>query len=96
MFWTTKNYVHSTNCKLDYLIEGLACSNVSFSDPDFNLLSLSSNVSDDHADVVPLFVFRSCCVPTELSPISMLYLDEYEKVVLKNYENMVVEGCGCR
>ena len=23
-------------------------------------------------------------------------LDEYEKVVLKNYENMVVEGCGCR
>jgi bone morphogenetic protein 2/4 len=35
-------------------------------------------------------------VPTELSPISMLYLDEYEKVVLKNYENMVVEGCGCR
>ena len=26
----------------------------------------------------------------------MLYLDEYEKVVLKNYENMVIEGCGCR
>ncbi len=70
--------------------------NCLFSDPDFNLLSLSSYVSDDHDDVVQLFVFRSCCVPTELSPISMLYLDEYEKVVLKNYENMVVEGCGCR
>ncbi|GAA6085785.1 bone morphogenetic protein 2b [Tachysurus ichikawai] len=39
---------------------------------------------------------RACCVPTELSPISLLYLDEYEKVVLKNYQDMVVEGCGCR
>lgn len=34
------------------------------------------------------------CVPTELSAISMLYLDENEKVVLKNYQDMVVEGCG--
>ena len=33
--------------------------------------------------VDPSAVPRSCCVPTELSPISMLYLDEYEKVVLK-------------
>lgn len=46
--------------------------------------------------VNPNAVPRACCVPTELSPISMLYLDEYEKVVLKNYLDMVVEGCGCR
>jgi len=46
--------------------------------------------------VNPSQVPRACCVPTELSPISMLYLDEYDKVVLKNYENMVIEGCGCR
>ncbi|XP_023654980.1 bone morphogenetic protein 2b [Paramormyrops kingsleyae] len=39
---------------------------------------------------------RACCVPTELSPISLLYLDEYEKIILKNYQDMVVEGCGCR
>nr|BAA89012.1 Pf-BMP2/4 [Ptychodera flava] len=39
---------------------------------------------------------QACCVPTELSPISMLYLDEYDKVILKNYQEMVVEGCGCR
>ncbi|KRY79410.1 Bone morphogenetic protein 4 [Trichinella pseudospiralis] len=39
---------------------------------------------------------KSCCVPTELSPISMLYLDEYDKVVLKTYQDMVVESCGCR
>ncbi|XP_043930430.1 bone morphogenetic protein 4-like [Protopterus annectens] len=38
---------------------------------------------------------KACCVPTELSAISMLYLDENDKVVLKNYQEMVVEGCGC-
>nr|ABG00199.1 BMP2/4 [Paracentrotus lividus] len=46
--------------------------------------------------VNPALVPKACCVPTELSAISMLYLDEYEKVVLKNYQDMVVEGCGCR
>lgn len=39
---------------------------------------------------------KACCVPTELSPISLLYLDEYQKVILKNYQDMVVEGCGCQ
>ncbi|XP_052437220.1 bone morphogenetic protein 2-like isoform X2 [Carassius gibelio] len=39
---------------------------------------------------------RACCVPTDLSPVSLLYLDEYERVILKNYQDMVVEGCGCR
>lgn len=46
--------------------------------------------------VNPSAVPRACCVPTDLSPISMLYLDESDKVVLKNYKDMVVEGCGCR
>lgn len=46
--------------------------------------------------VNPSAVPRSCCIPTELSPISMLYLDEFSKVVLKNYDDMVVEACGCR
>ncbi|XP_071485598.1 bone morphogenetic protein 2-like [Diadema antillarum] len=46
--------------------------------------------------VNPALVPKACCVPTELSAISMLYLDEYDKVVLKNYQDMVVEGCGCR
>ncbi|GIY01455.1 bone morphogenetic protein 4 [Caerostris darwini] len=44
----------------------------------------------------PTAVPRACCVPTELSPISMLYKDKYDNVVLKNYQDMVVEGCGCR
>lgn len=46
--------------------------------------------------VNPSAVPKACCIPTELSPISMLYVDEYDKVVLKNYQDMVVEGCGCR
>ncbi|XP_018557596.1 LOW QUALITY PROTEIN: bone morphogenetic protein 16 [Lates calcarifer] len=39
---------------------------------------------------------RACCVPTSLSPIALLYLDPHDRVVLKNYQDMVVEGCGCR
>lgn len=39
---------------------------------------------------------KACCVPTDLSPIAMLYLDQHDTVVLKTYQDMVVEGCGCR
>ncbi|KAK6182391.1 hypothetical protein SNE40_010094 [Patella caerulea] len=46
--------------------------------------------------VDPTAVPKACCVPSDLSAISMLYLDELDKVVLKNYQDMVVEGCGCR
>ncbi|XP_030645265.1 growth/differentiation factor 6-A [Chanos chanos] len=38
----------------------------------------------------------SCCVPSKLSPISILYIDSGNNVVYKQYEDMVVEGCGCR
>nr|CAD7394755.1 unnamed protein product [Timema cristinae] len=44
----------------------------------------------------PSMAPKACCVPTELIPISMLYLDDNEKVVLKNYQEMAVLGCGCR
>ena len=37
-----------------------------------------------------------CCVATELSSISMLYNDQNDNVVLKNYQDMVVEACGCQ
>lgn len=45
--------------------------------------------------VEPEAVPQACCVPTDLSPISMLYLNG-EHVALKNYPDMVVEACGCR
>uniref|UniRef100_A0A5F8HI34 Growth differentiation factor 6 n=1 Tax=Monodelphis domestica TaxID=13616 RepID=A0A5F8HI34_MONDO len=37
----------------------------------------------------------SCCVPTKLTPISILYIDAGNNVVYKQYEDMVVESCGC-
>lgn len=39
---------------------------------------------------------RACCVPTSLTSISLLYLDDQNKVVLKKYQEMAVTGCGCR
>lgn len=46
--------------------------------------------------VEPLLAPMPCCVPTELSAISMLYLDELDLVVLKTYQEMTVGACGCR
>ncbi|CAL8293188.1 unnamed protein product [Merluccius merluccius] len=47
--------------------------------------------SMDPGDMPP-----SCCAPTKLSPISILYIDSGNNVVYKQYEDMVVESCGCR
>lgn len=38
---------------------------------------------------------RPCCVPTTLLPISLLYYDDQDNVVLKQYVDMVAENCGC-
>ncbi|XP_060088792.1 embryonic growth/differentiation factor 1 [Heteronotia binoei] len=39
---------------------------------------------------------QACCVPVRLSPISILYYDNDDNVVLRHYEDMVVDECGCR
>ncbi|TRY55182.1 hypothetical protein DNTS_032665, partial [Danionella cerebrum] len=36
-----------------------------------------------------------CCVPDKLFSISLLYFDDDENVVLKQYDNMVAGSCGC-
>uniref|UniRef100_H3CAX4 TGF-beta family profile domain-containing protein n=1 Tax=Tetraodon nigroviridis TaxID=99883 RepID=H3CAX4_TETNG len=37
----------------------------------------------------------SCCVPTRLSPVSILFIDSANNVVYQ-YQDMAVEACGCR
>ncbi|KAH0822594.1 hypothetical protein GEV33_000197 [Tenebrio molitor] len=44
----------------------------------------------------PSKVPKPCCVPTQLSSMSMLYVGSDNNVILKNYKEMVVVGCGCR
>lgn len=39
---------------------------------------------------------ESCCVPTKLGPISLLFMDKNNKVVLRNIDDVVVEECGCK
>lgn len=46
--------------------------------------------------VFPSATPKACCVPTALTSISMLYLDDDGSVVLKNYQDMSIIGCGCR
>lgn len=41
-------------------------------------------------------VERPCCVPTKLLSTSILFYDENENVVLKVYEDMIADHCGCR
>ncbi|CAL1598015.1 unnamed protein product [Knipowitschia caucasica] len=37
----------------------------------------------------------SCCVPTRLAPMSLLYFDDDFNIVKRDVDNMVVEECGC-
>ncbi|MBN3307739.1 INHBA protein, partial [Amia calva] len=43
----------------------------------------------------PFTNIKSCCVPTKLRAMSMLYYDEGQKIVKKDIQNMIVEECGC-
>ncbi|XP_037927797.1 protein decapentaplegic-like [Teleopsis dalmanni] len=47
-------------------------------------------------NINPGKVPKPCCVPTQLEGISMLYLNDQNTVVLKNYQDMTAVGCGCR
>lgn len=38
---------------------------------------------------------RTCCVPTKLLPLSMLYYDK-NQIVLRHHEDLIVGECGCR
>ncbi len=66
--------------------------------------ALSDNLNTTNHAVVqslvhsmnPEAVPKPCCVPTQLSPFSLLYVNTNGTLVLKAYKDMVVEACGCR
>ncbi|XP_060678840.1 inhibin beta A chain-like [Hemiscyllium ocellatum] len=43
----------------------------------------------------PFNNIKSCCVPTKLRAMSMLYYDDGHNIVKKDIQNMIVEECGC-
>ncbi|KAF0028636.1 hypothetical protein F2P81_019723 [Scophthalmus maximus] len=43
----------------------------------------------------PFQNLRSCCVPTRLRAMSMLYYNEEQKIIKKDIQNMIVDECGC-
>ncbi|KAM9098275.1 inhibin beta A chain [Sarcophilus harrisii] len=43
----------------------------------------------------PFSNLKSCCVPTKLRPMSMLYYDDGQNIIKKDIQNMIVEECGC-
>lgn len=54
---------------------------------------IQSQIHSIDMNLVP----KPCCVPTKLSPISILQTNSNNNaVILKSYAGMVVEECGCR
>jgi hypothetical protein len=41
-------------------------------------------------------VGKPCCVPTSLLNVPLLFYDDNENVVLRMYEDMVADSCGCQ
>ena len=48
-----------------------------------------------HALRIGKNVGTPCCVPNKLYSISLLYFDDDENVILKQYDDMVAASCGC-
>ncbi|RUS85690.1 hypothetical protein EGW08_006566 [Elysia chlorotica] len=64
--------------------------------PDFARASNHAMLQARVYKVNPSAVPKVCCVPIKMSAISMLYLDEKDQTVLKNYQDMSVDECGCK
>ncbi|KAM4718116.1 inhibin subunit beta Aa isoform 1-T3 [Anableps anableps] len=66
--------------------------------------SIASSTLSFHSTVIshyrmrgyaPFQNLKSCCVPTRLRAMSMLYYNEEQKIIKKDIQNMIVEECGC-
>ncbi|XP_016335033.1 inhibin beta A chain-like [Sinocyclocheilus anshuiensis] len=69
-----------------------------------HVASITGNSLSFHSTVInhyrmrgysPFNNVKSCCVPTRLRAMSMLYYNEEQKIVKKDIQNMIVEECGC-
>ncbi|XP_045907204.1 inhibin subunit beta Ab [Micropterus dolomieu] len=69
-----------------------------------HMASISGSSLSFHSTVInhyrmrgygPFQNIKSCCVPTRLRAMSMLYYNEEQKIIKKDIENMIVEECGC-
>uniref|UniRef100_A0A3Q3MP57 Inhibin subunit beta Ab n=1 Tax=Mastacembelus armatus TaxID=205130 RepID=A0A3Q3MP57_9TELE len=69
-----------------------------------HMASLSGSSLSFHSTVInhyrmrgysPFQNIKSCCVPTRLRAMSMLYYNEEQKIIKKDIQNMIVEECGC-
>ncbi|XP_023116803.2 inhibin beta A chain [Amphiprion ocellaris] len=69
-----------------------------------HMASIGSSSLSFHSTVInhyrmrgysPFQNIKSCCVPTRLRPMSMLYYNEEQKIIKKDIQNMIVEECGC-
>ncbi|XP_028627340.1 inhibin beta B chain [Arvicanthis niloticus] len=67
------------------------------------LAGVPGSASSFHTAVVNQYRMRglnpgpvnSCCIPTKLSSMSMLYFDDEYNIVKRDVPNMIVEECGC-
>uniref|UniRef100_A0A3Q3QBF8 TGF-beta family profile domain-containing protein n=1 Tax=Monopterus albus TaxID=43700 RepID=A0A3Q3QBF8_MONAL len=67
------------------------------------MVGVPSSASSFHTAVVNQYRMRgmspgsmnSCCIPTKLSTMSMLYFDDEYNIVKRDVPNMIVEECGC-
>ena len=46
--------------------------------------------------LTPESIPKPCCAPISLESLRVLFLDEKNNVVMKNYANMKVKNCGCQ
>ncbi len=69
-----------------------------------HMASISGSSLSFHSTVInhyrmrgysPFQNIKSCCVPTRLRAMSMLYYNEEQKIIKKDIQNMIVEECGC-
>nr|XP_020661701.1 inhibin beta B chain [Pogona vitticeps] len=67
------------------------------------LAGVPGSASSFHTAVVNQYRMRglnpgtvnSCCIPTKLNTMSMLYFDDEYNIVKRDVPNMIVEECGC-